>query len=144
MNIEVWKKTLKYVSIVCIVVYAVFAALGIAIAASLISPSDVIDGLGITGILPGNEANVFTTISGIVIAVVYIVQLLCAVAILRGVKDPSKIKLGMILYGILSVFQVYGVIAALTSGGDISTSIGQCIVTLSVLWGSIVIYRSGK
>ena len=144
MSLDTWKKTLKYVSIVLIVIYAVFAALGVAIAASLISPDDVIDFMGISGILSGNETDLFVTITGVVIAITYLIQILCAFALLRGVKDPSKMKLGMVLYGFLSVFQVYNAITSIASGGDISTTLGQCATTLILFWGSIVVYRSAK
>ena len=144
MSLDSWKKTLKIVSVACIVVYAAFAAFGVAIAASLISPDEVMEGMGVTGILQGDDADLFASISGIVIAVTYLIMLLCTVAVLRGVKNPSKMKLGMVLYGILSVLMVLNFIMTLTSGSDLSTAFTQCWVTVLMFGGCIAVYRSAK
>ena len=144
-NVASWKKILKIVGVVCVIVYAVFTVLGIAVAASLIDPDFILEAMGVDGVLQGVEASVFAAIAGVVITVSYGFQLVATIAVLRGLKNPSKMKLALVLYGIVTVFAVLNFIASIVSGGDsASLSFSQLFVVVCMLWGSFVVYRDAK
>lgn len=144
-KVESWSKFLKIVSVICIVVYAIFTVLGIAVMASLIDPEVILETLGVAGALQGAEAALFTTIAGAVIAVAYAFQLLATIAVLRGVKNPSKMKLGVILYAIVTVVSAINLVMSIAAGGDaVSLSCTPFFVAIFMLYGSFVVYRSAK
>lgn len=140
-----WTKFLKIVSVVCIVVYALFTILGIAVATSLIDPDIVVQVMGISGILQGADASMFVTFAGIVITVSYAFQLLATIAVLRGVKNPSKMKLGMVLYGIILVISAINMAITLnTAGSNASLSVSSFAVAAFMFYGAYVVHRSTK
>ena len=144
-SVATWKKTLKIVSVVCVVIYAIFAVLGIAVMASLTDPEPILETLGVAGLMQGVEASLFATIAGAVIFVVYAFQLLASIAVLRGVKDPSKMKLGMVLYGIISVFTGISFAMSFASGEDSAMlTFTPFFVAVVVFYGSVVVHRSAK
>lgn len=144
-KVESWTKFLKIVSIICIVVYAIFTVVGIAVAAGLIEADVVAEAMGITGILQGADAALFVVICGVVIAVAYGFQLLATIAVLRGVKNPSKMKLGMVLYGIITVFTGINMVMTFSSGTEsVSLAVSSFAVAAFVFYGALVVHRSTK
>lgn len=144
-KVESWAKFLKIVSIICIVVYAIFTVLGIVIAASLIDPEVVLGAMGVAGMLQGAGASLYVVIAGVVIAIAYAFQLLATIAVLRGVKDHSKMKLGMILYGIIAVFSAVNMVMSFQAGGETaSLGVASFAVAVFMFYGAFVVHRSAK
>ena len=144
-DVASWRKILQIVGVISAIVYAVFVVLGIAVAASLIDPDFILEAMGIDGVLQGAEASMFMAIAGTVITVFYGFQLVAAIAVLRGLKNPSKMKLGIVLYAIVAVFTTINFIASIASGGDSASLAASLLVDAAcMLWGSIVVYRDAK
>lgn len=144
MSTEAWNKYLKVVSIACIVIYAIFTALGVLILTPLIDSKVVLQIMGVGGMLSATEGPIFVAIAGWIIAICYAIQLLATIAVLRGLKNPAKMKLGMVLYGIITAFQIFSLITTLNTGGSIGTILTQALVSVSIFVGSIEVYRSSK
>ena len=144
-KVESWAKFLKIVSVICVVVYAIFTVLGIAVAASLIDPEIILSAMGVAGTLQGADASLYAVIAGVVIAVAYAFQLLATIAVLRGVKNHSKMKLGMVLYGIIAVFSAINMIMSFSAGAEsASLSVGSFVVAALMFYGAFVVHRSTK
>lgn len=138
------KKALKIVCIICMVVYLLFVAVGILIATNIYPPEAYSEALGVTSILQGPDAAMYITILGIVIAIAYGVRALITIPVLRGIKNPSKMKPGIVLYGILVAFTLVNVVLTFIKGGDIATSFAQLFADVFILGYAIQIYRAEK
>lgn len=133
-----WQKFLKIVAIISIVVNALAIVLGVMVATAILDNSDIIDAAsGITY----SEAG---AVVGALMVVACAVSLLCALLVLRGAKNPAKMKPGMILYGILSVFAIINVVAALISGSDVLSVIAQSVLTWLVFFGSVQVNKLAR
>lgn len=144
VSVEAWKKYLKVASIACVIVYSIFTVLGILILTPLIDSNVVLQIMGVEGMLAASEGPLFVTIAGGVIAVVYFILLLATIAVLRGAHDPSKMKPGMVLYGIITAFQVFSLITTLNAGGSVGAILTQLLVSASLFVGSMEVCRSAK
>lgn len=145
MNPASWQKFLK---IICIF-YMVFDVV-VAVAFALVQAGMFNEGLslGLTGIMPesiGNaDASVVVSISAIPIIVSQVIHFICTVLLYRGAKNPAKIKLGMILFGILSAFGLISIIGNLAGGTFSSAMVTPCVVTWIMFFAAISIYNSTK
>lgn len=133
-----WQKFLKIVAIISIVVDALAIVLGVLVATAVLGSSDIIDAA--SGITYG-EAGAMV---GTLMVVVSVISLLCALLVLRGANNPAKMKPGMILYGILSIFAVINVVTALIGGSDALTVIAQSVLTWLVFFGSVQVNKLAK
>lgn len=91
--------------------------MGALFATGVIDADTVLDVYGVgAGQLAGASAAAFAATIGVTLVVSYAVNLVCVLIVRRGVKDPTKIKLGMVLFGILSVLALVSLVKALLDG----------------------------
>lgn len=144
MDTPTLKKFLKIICIVCFIVYAAFVAVGVLIATSIIPPEAYAEALDLTELLQGPQAALYATISGVVIAISYGIRFLFTVPVFRAIKNPSKMKLGLVLYGILSVFALANVIMTFRQGGNLATPSTQLFTDICIFGAALELYRAEK
>ena len=108
---EPYRKVLKVMCIFSIVYDLVMIALFSIVAAGLFDydtaalllglPQDMLGGVSL--------ASVMQTL-GVMMIASQVIHLIGVLFVLHGVKNPAKMKPGMVLYGILSVFSIFGLI----------------------------------
>lgn len=84
-------------------------------------PQDMLGGVSL--------ASVMQTL-GVMMIASQVIHLIGMLFVLRGVKHPAKMKPGMVLYGILSVFSIFGLISNLV-GGTLS---GMIVGSYFAIW----------
>lgn len=144
MDLKTAKKYLKVICYICIAVYVLFGAVGVAIVTGIIPIEAVSETLGVSSLMSGPDAALYATITGVVMAIAYFMQALFTVPVLRGIKNPSKMRLGIVLYGILTVAVGYNLIRTFMAGGELTMVTPQFIADICILIGAIEIYRDGK
>lgn len=138
------KKTLKLICIVCMAAYVLLAVVGILIFTNVIPPEAYSEALGVTELLKGPEASMYVSILGVIFTISYAIRALFTIPVLRGIKNPSKMKLGIILYSILTVVVLVNVVRSFMGGGDVSTSSVQLFADVCILGMAIQLYRAEK
>lgn len=141
METTTLKKMLKIICIICMVVYAALAAVGVLIATNTIPPEAYADALGVASLLQGSDTALYITTIGVSVVVSYAIRFLFTIPVLRGIKNPSKMKLGIVLYAILTALILVNVISAAMRGGDISTTSAQLFVDVFILGCAVDLYR---
>lgn len=112
-----WKRFLNTFVNVYIVIDVILIVLGALFATGVIDADTVLDVYGVgAGQLAGASAAAFATTIGVALVVSYAVNLVCVLVVRRGVKDPAKMKLGMVLFGILPVLALVSLVKALLDG----------------------------
>ena len=144
MDVANIKKFLKVFSIICIVAYGLFAALGVAIMMGLVPLETITEGMGVSGLLEGADAKLYASITGGVFAAAYLVQALFTIPVLRGIKNPSKMGLGVVLYAILTVAIGANLVMTAMRGGDITMLMPQFVATVCIFVGCVEVRRAGK
>lgn len=144
MDTPTLKKFLKFVCIACMVVYAAFVVVGALIAASVIPPEAYSEALGLTELLQGPQAALYATISGVLIAISYAIRFLFTVPVFRAIKNPSKMKLGLVLYGILCVLTLVNIVMSFQKGGDLTTAYTQLFADVCIFGAAFELYRTSK
>lgn len=142
---ESYIKSLKIITVVCIVFYAVLTVFGFAVMASLVPPEAVVETMGVQGMVQGVDASLFSIITGALIVVSSAFQLIAAIAMYRGAKNPSKIKLGLVLYGIIAVCAAINFGMSFSADADSAMlSFTPLFVAICVLGDGFMVYRSTK
>lgn len=99
------------------------------------------------GQLAGASAAAFTATIGVTLVVSYAVNLVCVLVVRRGVKDPAKMKLGMVLFGILSVLALVSLARALLDGTGLEAltqSVATAVMNCCVFYGALKLNASAK
>lgn len=138
------KQCTKVVCIICMVVYALFAVLGVLIFTNTIPPEAYSVALGVTELTQGPNAAMYITIIGIVVTISYCIRFLFTIPVLYGIKNPSKMMLGIVLYGILTVAIAANLIGTFTQGGEAGFAMGQFVATAYIFAAAIAIRRATK
>ena len=133
-----WQTFLKIVAIISIIANALAIVLGVLVATAILGNDSVIDAA--SGITYGEAGAVV----GAVMAVAGVVGLLCSLLVLRGANNPAKMKPGMILYGILSVFALINVVISFVSGSNALSVVAQSVLTWLVFFGSVKVNKLAK
>lgn len=142
---ESWQKAMKWYSIAFVVVDVFLIALGALLASGTIDAEDAfaIFDVPLSAAAGADPATVMT-VMGIGMVVAYVIHLIFTIVVLRGALNPSKMKPGMILYGIYSVVCVLGLIGQLTGGTLTGTYVGACIAAWVGFYGTIMVNRLAK
>lgn len=93
------------------------------------------------------SAAAFAATIGVTLVVSYAVNLACVLVVRRGVKDPAKMKLGMVLFGILSVLALVSPVKALLDGTGLEAltqSVATAVMNCCVLYGALKLNASAK
>lgn len=143
-NVDSWRKSLKVFAIAMMIVDVLLIVLGALVAASVVDPYWLVDEAAIEAAQATGAMGVFVTMVGVATVVAGAIQLVCTAFVYRGAKDPSKMKPGMILYGLLSVYEVCSLFTAGLGGGELSVSIAVGLVTFVIFAETIIVYRSAK
>lgn len=99
------------------------------------------------GIPAGASAAVFAATISVTLVVSYAVNLVCVLVVRRGVKDPAKMKLGMVLFGILSVLALVSLVKALLDGTGLEAltqSVATAVMNCCVFYGALKLNASAK
>lgn len=121
---------------------------GALFAAGVIDADTVLDVYGVgAGQLAGASAAAFAATIGVTLVVSYAVNLVCVLVVRRGVKDPAKMKLGMVLFGILSVLALVSLVKALLDGTGLEAltqSVATAVMNCCVFYGALKLNASAK
>lgn len=99
------------------------------------------------GIPAGASDAAFAATIGVTLVVSYAVNLVCVLVVRRGVKDPAKMKLGMVLFGILSVLALVSLVKALlddTGLEALTQSVATAVMNCCVFYGALKLNASAK
>ena len=147
-NIEDWKKFLNVFTLVFIVVDVILIVLGILFATAIIDADTVLDVFDVsTAQLAGVDAAAFATTIGVTYVISYAVNLICVLFARRGVKDPSKMTVGMVLFAILSVLSIINLVSTIAGGSGFSnilTVLCTTILNVCVLVGCYKVRAAAK
>lgn len=144
METTTLKKMLKIICIICMVAYAALAAVGVLIATNTIPPEVYADAFGVASLLQGSDAALYITTIGVSVVASYAIRFLFTIPVLRGIKNPSKMKLGIVLYAILTALILVNVVTTLMRGGEVSTTSAQLFADVFILGCAIEVYRTRK
>ena len=142
-----WQKYLKTLAICLIVIDLIFIVLGAIVAAGIVDPEFT---YGLFDLTPemvgamGADIQTGLTIVGIILIVVYAVNLLISLLVLRGAKNPSKIKPAMILTGISAAVSVVALVQAAMAGDPFGTAFGQAFLVVVEFYGTIKVNQLNK
>ena len=140
-----WQKFLKIFSILYIIIDIAFIAAGFLVATMVIDADTFTDVFEIpAGIIPTDNVSATMAILGGAMVVAYLINLVCACFAYRGAKNPSKMKPGMILYGVLSVLGLINLVSSFASNGSVFTVFCQCILVWIVFYGTVKVYKLAK
>lgn len=122
--------------------------MGALFATGVIDADTVLDVYGVgAGQLAGASATAFAATIGVTLVVSYAVNLACVLVVRRGMKDPAKMKLGMVLFGILSVLALVSLVKALLDDTGLE-ALTQSVVTATmnccVFFGALKLNASAK
>lgn len=73
-----------------------------------------------------------------------VIHLIGVLFVLHGVKNPAKMKPGMVLYGILSVFSIFGLISNLVGGTLSGMIVGSCIAIWFMFYCTLRVNKMAK
>ena len=93
------------------------------------------------------QRRAFAATIGVALVVSYAVNLVCVLVVRRGVKDPAKMKLGMVLFGILSVLALVSLVKALLDGTGLEAltqSVATAVMNCCVFYGALKLNASAK
>ena len=93
------------------------------------------------------SAAAFAATIGVTLVASYAVNLVCVPVVRRGVKDPAKMKLGMVLFGILSVLALVSLVKALLDGTGLEAltqSVATAVMNCCVFYGALKLNASAK
>lgn len=138
------KKYFKVACIICMVAYVLLAAVGVLITKGVIPPEVFSETFGVTELTEGPDAAMYIPIIGVIIAISYGIRFFFTIPVLYGIKHPSKMMPGIVLYGILAVLITANLIMTLVRGGDVNVLFAQFIADVCIFLSSIKIYRTEK
>lgn len=122
--------------------------MGAPFATDVIDADTVLDVYGVgAGQLAGASAAAFAATIGVTLVVSYAVNLVCVPVVRRGVKDPAKMKLGIVLFGILSVLALVSLVKALLDGTGLEAltqSVATAVMNCCVFYGALKLNASAK
>ena len=122
--------------------------MGAPFATGVIDADTALDVYGVgAGQLAGASAATFAATIGVTLVVPYAVNLACVLVVRRGVKDPAKMKLGMVLFGILSVLALVSLVKALLDGTGLEAltqSVATAVMNCCVFYGALKLNASAK
>lgn len=141
-----WQKTLKLLSIIYMVIdvaFIVVLALG---AAAVFSPETTLLIMGVDDASVFGDADVMSAVTLLSVSaiVAYVINLICTIFAYRGAKNPAKMKPGMVLYGILSVFSVFGLISNLVGGTLTGVTVGTYIMVWFMFYCTLRVNKMAK
>lgn len=142
---EPYRKVLKVMCIFSIVYDLVMIALFLIMAAGLFDYDMATSLLGLSQDMLGGVslASIMQTLGMMMIAS-QVIHLIGVLFVLRGVKHPAKMKPGMVLYGILSVFSIFGLISNLVGGTLSGMIVGSCIAIWFMLYCTLRVNKMAK
>ena len=147
-DVSAWKKFLNVFTVVFIVVDIIFIVLGILFATAVIDADTVLDIYDVnTAQLAGVSASAFVTTIGVSFIISYAINLICVLLARRGVKDPSKMTLGMVLFAILSVLSIINLVSSIAGGAGFSnilTVLCTAILNCGVFVGCYKVRAAAK
>ena len=130
-DIAAWKKFLNTFTVVFIAIDVIFIVLGILFATGLVEADIVLDVFGASpDQLAGTSAAAFATVIGVSFVISYAVNLICLLFVRRGVKDPSKMTVGMVLFGILSALSLINLVSTIAGGSGFSNILTVLCTTI--------------
>lgn len=88
-------------------------------------------------------ASVMQTL-GVMMIASQVIRLIGVLFVLRGVEHPAKMKPGMVLYGILSVFSIFGLISNLVGGTLSGMIVGSYIAIWFMLYCTLRVNKIAK
>ena len=122
--------------------------MGALFATGVIDADTVLDVYGVSaGQLARASAAAFAATIGVTLVVSYAVNLVCVLIVRRGVKNPAKMKLGMVLFGILSVLALVSLVKALLDGTGLEAltqSVATAVMNWCVFYGALKLNASAK
>lgn len=122
--------------------------MGALFATGVIDADTALDVYGVgAGQLARASAAAFAATIGVTLVVSYAVNLVCVLVVRRGVKDPAKMKLGMVLFGILSVLALASLVKALLDGTGLEAltqSVATAVMNCCVFYGALKVNASAK
>lgn len=98
-------------------------------------PEDMLGGVSLASVVPT---------LGVMMAVSQVIHLIGVLFVYRGVRNPAKMKPGMIIFGIFSVLAVFGCISSVVSGSFSWTAWTQYIVTWFMFYDIVQVYKLAK
>lgn len=142
---ESYRKVLKVMCIFSIVYDLVMIALFSIMAAGLFDYDMATSLLGLSQDMLGGVslASVMQTL-GVMMIASQVIHLIGALFVLHGVKNPAKMKPGMVLYGILSVFSIFGLISNHVGGTLSGMIVGSCIAIWFMLYCTLRVNKMAK
>lgn len=137
-----WKNALKYLSIIYMIIDVAFIVVYALSAASVFSADTVFAIMGIDeSLLGGVDVSGAITLLSVSAIVSYLINFVFTFFVYRGAKDPSKMKPGMIMYGILSVIAVWGLITNIAGGTLSGVALGQYIITWFIFFAAVKVSK---
>lgn len=147
-DIASWKRFLNTFANVYIVIDVILIVLGALFATGIVDADTVLDVYDVgADQLAGTTAAAFASVIGITLVVSYAVNLICVLLVRRGVKDPSKIRLGMVLFCVLSVASLVSLVKSLLDGGGLDANIqglATTVMNCCVFYGAFKLNASAK
>ena len=142
---ESYRKALKVMCIFFIVYDLVMIALFSIMAAGLFDYDMATSLLGLSQDMLGGVslASVMQTL-GVMMIASQIIHLIGVLFVQRGVKNPAKMKPGMIIFGIFSVCAVFGLIAGIANGSFSWTAWTQYFVTWFMFYCTLRVNKMAK
>lgn len=149
---EPYRKVLKVMCVFSIVYDLLMIALFSIVAAGLFDYDTAALLLGLPQDMLGgvSPASVMQTLGVMMIAsqVIHLIGVLFVLHgvlfVLRGVKHPAKMKPGMVLYGILSVFSIFGLISNLVGGTLSGMIVSSCIAIWFMFYCTLRVNKMAK
>lgn len=142
---ESYRKILKVMCVFLIVYDLVMIALFSIMAAGLFDydmaalllglPQDMLGGVSL--------ASVMQTL-GVMMIASQVIHLIGVLFVLHGVKNPAKMRPGMVLYGILSVFSIFGLISNLVGGTLSGMIVSSCIAIWFMFYCTLRVNKMAK
>ncbi|WP_302935962.1 hypothetical protein [uncultured Senegalimassilia sp.] len=142
---EPYRKVLRVMCVFSIVYDLVMIALFSIVAAGLFDydtaalllglPQDMLGGVSL--------ASVMQTL-GVMMIASQVIHLIGVLFVLHGVKNPAKMKPGTVLYGILSVFSIFGLLSNLVGGTLSGMIVGSYIAIWFMFYGTLRVNKMAK
>lgn len=142
---ESYRKVLKVMCVFSIVYDLLMIALFSIVAAGLFDydtaalllglPQDMLGGVSL--------ASVMQTL-GVMMIASQIIHLIGVLFVLHGVKNPAKMKPGMVIFGIFSVCAVLGLVGGIANGSFSRTTWTQYFVTWFMLYCTLRVNKMAK
>lgn len=142
---ESYRKILKVMCVFLIVYDLVMIALFSIMAAGLFDYDTAALLLGLPQDMLGgvSPASVMQTL-GVMMIASQVIHLIGVLFVLHGVKNPAKMRPGMVLCGILSVFSIFGLISNLVGGTLSGMIVGSYIAIWFMLYCTLRVNKIAK